>query len=114
MKDWINKRLVFLDQQWPYNFTGIENQIADQTIRIFPNPFTDRISVQLAANIHGEASAEIFSSGGVLVRKINFVIRNGLAELNLSGNNQLSPGLYVLKIRQNNRILLTEKVVRKP
>jgi len=114
MKNWISQRLTWLDQQWPYNFTGIENQIADRTIRIFPNPFTDRITVQLAASIHGEASAEIISSGGALVRRINAVIRNGQAELNFSGTNKLSPGLYVLKISQNNRTVLTEKIVKKP
>ena len=114
MKNWISQRLTWLDQQWPYTVTGSDELLAAQSHSIYPNPFTDRITVQLAASIHGEASAEIISSGGALVRRINAVIRNGQAELNFSGTNKLSPGLYVLKISQNNRTVLTEKIVKKP
>lgn len=113
MKDWITKRLTFLDQQWPYDFTGIENQIVSQSISVFPNPFADRLTVQLATTISGDGTAEIVSLSGVLLRKNNIVFQNGQVELDFSGNNSLSPGLFVLRITQNNRVLLTEKVVKK-
>ncbi len=114
MKDWITKRLAFLDQQWPYDFTGIENEFVSQSISIFPNPFTDRLTVQLAQTFNGEGIAEIVSLGGVLLRKSNIVIQNGQIQLDFSGNNSLSQGLYVLRINQNNRVLLTEKIVKRP
>ncbi|MBW8331657.1 MAG: CotH kinase family protein [Prolixibacteraceae bacterium] len=114
MKDWITKRLTFLDQQWPYDFTGIENEFVSKSISIFPNPFTDRLTVQLAPTFNGEGTAEIVSLGGVLLRKNNIVVQNGQVQLDFSGNNSLSPGLYVLRINQNNRVLLTEKVVKRP
>ena len=114
MKDWITKRLIFLDQQWPYNFTGIENQILSQSISIYPNPFTNRLTVQLAPTINGDGTAEIVGLSGMLIRKYNIAIQNGQIELDFSGNNLLEPGLYVLRINQNNRTLLTEKVVKRP
>ena len=114
MKDWITKRLAFLDQQWPYDFTGYDNQFVSQSISVFPNPFTDRLTVQLDATINGGGTAEIFSSGGMLIRRQNIVIQNGQIQLDFSGNISLSSGIYILRINQNNRILLTEKVVKRP
>lgn len=113
MKDWITKRLAFLDQQWPYDYTGIENEFVSKSISIFPNPFTDRLTVQLAPTFNGEGTAEIVSLGGVLLRKNNIVVQNGQVQLDFSGNNSLSPGIYILRINQKNRVLLTEKVVRR-
>lgn len=113
MKDWITNRLTFLDQQWPYNFTGIENQIVAQSISVFPNPFTNRLTIQLAPIVNGDGTAEIVSLSGVLLWKTTIVIQNGQAELNFSGDNSLNPGLHVLRITQNNRVLLTEKVVKR-
>ncbi len=113
MKNWITSRLAFLDQQWPYDFTSIENQLADHSISIFPNPFNDRLTVQIAPIFNGEGTVEMFSSGGMLIRKQNIVIQNGQIQLGFSGNKSLIPGIYILRINQNNRILLTEKVVKK-
>ncbi len=113
MKNWLTSRLAFLDQQWPYDFTGAENEFVFQSISIFPNPFNDRLTVQLAPGINGEGIAEIVSLGGVLLRKSNIVIQNGQVQLDFSGNKSLSPGLYVLRINQHNRVLLTEKIVRR-
>jgi pectate lyase len=113
MKSWITSRLAFLDQQWPYDFTSNENQLADHSISIFPNPFNDRLTVQLAPTFNGEGTAEIFNSGGMLIRKQNIIIQNGQIQLDFSGNKSLSPGIYILRINQNNGILLTEKVVKR-
>jgi len=112
MKNWISERLIYLDNMWPYDFTGSENQMASQAISIFPNPFSDRISIQLNSNENDNGVAEVFSSSGMLVWKSNIVIQNGQIHLIFSGSNSLKPGLYVLKVTCNNRILLTEKVVK--
>ncbi|MDP3431675.1 MAG: CotH kinase family protein [Bacteroidota bacterium] len=114
MKNWITSRLAFLDQQWPYDFTGYENQFVSQSTSIFPNPFNDRLTVQLAPTVNGEGIAEIFSSGGMLIRKQNIDIQNGQIQLDFSGNNSLSPGIFILRINHNNRVLLAEKVVKRP
>jgi len=112
MKDWITKRLAFLDQMWPYDFTGNENQLASQTCKIFPNPFTDKLMVQLAPTLNGKAYAEIFSAGGSLLRKNSVDIQNGQTQLEFTGRNTLSSGLYMLRISMNGRIVGSEKLVK--
>lgn len=113
MKNWISDRLSYLDYQWPYNFTGTGDNLVSQSQSVFPNPFTDQLTIQLAPDYNGTGRAEIYSMSGSLLLKSNVVIQNGEIQLEFSGKNTLSSGLYVLKISQNNRILLSEKVIRR-
>ena len=112
MKDWITKRLAFLDQMWPYDFTGNENQLALQTSKVFPNPFTDKLTVQLAPTLNGMGYAEIFSAGGALLRTNSVNIQNGQIQLEFTGRNSLSAGLYMVRISMNNKILVSEKIMK--
>lgn len=113
MKNWIENRLSYIDSQWPGEFTGSKDQLASQSHSISPNPFTDRLTVRLAPTYNGTGWAEIYSMGGTLLLKSNVTIQNGQTQLEFSGRNTLSSGLYVLRINQNNRILLTEKVMKR-
>jgi len=114
MKTWITQRLAYLDKMWPYDFTGNENQLTSQTHSIYPNPFTNQINIQLAPSVNGNGTMELFNTGGLLIRHENIEIQNGQIQFEFAGIKTLAPGLYVLRINQNNRLLLTEKVVKKP
>lgn len=113
MKNWITDRLSYLDYQWPYNVTGTENQLLSGAHSIYPNPFTNMLTVQLAQGYTGAARAEIYNPGGSLVQELNIVFQNGNVQLKFSENNLRSTGLYVLRISQDNRILLTAKVMKR-
>ena len=113
MKNWIADRLSYLDYQWPYNFTGTDNNLISQSQSIYPNPFSDQLTIHLSPDNNGAGCAEIYSTSGSLLLKSNVIIQNGVIQLEFSGRNTLSSGFYVLKISQSNRILLTEKVVRR-
>ena len=112
MKDWIKKRLVFLDQQWPYNFTGTEGQLASNSYAIFPNPFNQKLTIQLNPAISGDGFAEIFSTSGSLLQKRRITIENGQIDLVFSGMNPLNPGLYMVRIIHDEQILLTDKIMK--
>jgi len=112
MKEWIKKRLVFLDQQWPYNFTETIGQLAANSYTIFPNPFHEKLTIQLSPTISGDALAEIFSTDGSLIQKQRISIVNGQINLGFSEMNSLIPGLYMVRITRNDQILLTEKVMK--
>ena len=112
MKSWITQRLAYLDKMWPYDFTGNENQLASHSLSIYPNPFTDRLNIQLSTLENGMGYAELSNIGGTLIRKINIEIQNGQSQFEFSEIKILTPGMYVLRITQNNKILLTEKVAK--
>ena len=113
MKNWITDRLSYLDYQWPYNFTGTGDNLVSQTHSVYPNPFSDQLTIRLSPDDNGVGWAEIYSMSGSLLQKSTAEIQSGVIQLVFSGRNTLSSGLYVLKISQNNRVLLTEKVVRR-
>jgi hypothetical protein len=113
MKNWIENRLAYLDYQWTYDLTGNNYDLVLQSQSVYPNPFSDQLTIHLAPNFTGFVWAEIYSINGSLLLKSGVVIQGGEIRLEFSGKNTLGRGLYVLKISQNNRILLTEKVVRR-
>lgn len=113
MKNWIGQRLVWLDQQWPYNFTANENQLAAHPFSIFPNPFSDLLNIRLSSDVgYGEAYAELCGMDGALLRKIKIEIQDDQIQLRFSGKDALNPGLYLLRISSNGDVLLTEKIVK--
>jgi hypothetical protein len=111
MKNWMNQRLTWLDQQWPYTVTGSDELLAAQSHSIYPNPFVDRLTVKLASAQSGDIVSELYNSGGILVSKSKANVQNGEIQLNFS-ENKLLPGLYTIRLTRNNRVLLTEKIVK--
>lgn len=113
MKDWITQRLAYLDKNWYYNFTPVEDPLALKAGSVYPNPFDNQITVQWANEAKGEASAELFSMSGTLVWKKNIGLHRGELVLDVEENKALNPGMYLLRIHQNGKVQLTEKVVKR-
>lgn len=111
MRNWITQRLAWLDQQWPYDLTRNGDLLAFQGKAVFPNPFTDCIAVRLGIHQSGYVVAELYHSGGNLIFKNEVQVDGNEIRLNFSEIN-LSPGIYLLRVTQNGRVLLTEKIVK--
>ena len=81
-----------------------ENKIESE-LRIFPNPFQNKINID-AENIL-VFSVKIFSCLGELVG--NFKI-NGKNNFSLVFGDNLSPGIYLLKVHTDKKVLLKRLV----
>lgn len=114
MKSWLNSRLTWLDQQWPYDFTNTREQLANQSGLVYPNPFTNRLILQFSPEFSGAGTAELFNAVGKLVRKEGINMGAGQVQLEFQGQNVLQPGLYMLRIRKDDQILLTRKIIKQP
>lgn len=112
MKTWIKNRLSYLDQSWPYIFDEVNDVLAETQFSVFPNPFSDRLSVEISSGISGTGTAEFFNGSGALVRTAPVDLQNGRCALDLSGANSLNAGFYFLKIVCNRKVILTQKVVK--
>lgn len=113
MKSWITQRLAFLDQQWPGEVTGIGDPLAYRAHTVYPNPFDDELTILFGPGTEGNVVAEIFSISGTLLLKSSGPVRNGSLSLNFDRQNYLPPGIYVLRITQDKRVLLTGKIVKR-
>lgn len=113
MKDWINKRMMFLDQWWSPSYFGPDQPVEEKPVSVYPNPFAEQLNVQLASTEFGKATVEIYGSSGILIRKMEVDIKeNNQIALEFSENNQLKPGIYLLRITSYNKVILNEKVVK--
>lgn len=79
-----------------FYFTGITGEIKMEDNRIFPNPFSDNITVEFA-DLKPGCRLKIFNSNGALVYSENLV--KNKSTLNL---NSLPPGIYLFCIEENN------------
>jgi hypothetical protein len=111
MKNWIAQRLAFLDGQWIDEATGAGSLIVPQRFSVYPNPFSNRLTVQLPSGISGKLLVELYNSTGSLVRSNEVAVTGGDLQLNFTGTDKLVPGLYLYKLVQNNRLLASGKVV---
>jgi bacillolysin len=103
---------LFDKAKWPVyfatgtrNITGQKDPVlysGGQTITVYPNPFTDNLSVQIPGDLSGKGVFEVLNHMGQIVYSGNY---------NSSGKEtvsiplgELSPGYYILRLRNENRI----------
>ncbi len=86
--------------------TKIQNQAAASNVTVFPNPFTDKINIQLL-NDNQQTEVSIYNAIGKLCRKE--MISEKQNEINLS---ELKSGIYFLKISSDGKIDETIRVIK--
>lgn len=80
------------------------NEISQNQLSVFPNPFTDQIVV---SGINNEANAVLTDISGKIAG--NYILKNNQP---ITGLNQLKAGVYLLKVTQGDRQFVS-KVVKK-
>ena len=88
------------------NVTGITglDAIADVAVKVYPNPFTNNVSVRSSAVI---SQVDLFDVTGTLVKTISSIESNTV-ELNTE---ELSAGIYFVKMNSVNGTLV-KKIVK--
>ena len=112
MKSWITQRLAFLDGEWPGKITNTDKLLATNKCAVYPNPFGDELTIYFNSAIEGDIGIDVYSINGLLLKSFQSVVQSGNLRLDFSGNNRISQGIYLLKVKQNNRILSTMKVIK--
>jgi len=89
---------------YTYKWTGIESNSANTNYNIYPNPTSDWIEIETMTS--EELLITILDlSGKVLIKKISL----GSSRVNLTN---LHEGLYILKIKQSDKVLETRKIIK--
>jgi len=89
-------------------YTGIsENPRQTTDFNVFPNPVTDKLTVEFSTNPYG-AEVELFDITGRLQATIRIGQNSEKTEIDISG---LKPGIYLLKLRDGDRVIGMKKVV---
>ncbi|MDQ3190328.1 MAG: CotH kinase family protein [Bacteroidota bacterium] len=106
MKDWINNRLIWMDNNLPGNCpdVGIENnEQVVSSFNVFPNPFNELLSFSYYIAISSEVKIDVVNALGVIVYQ-NY-------EKNISGlhngkinTNEFPKGIYLITLTVNDKI----------
>ena len=93
--------------------TGIGNEIAQSEIKgIYPNPFTDNLSVEYYLAEKTQTELSIYNSFGEIVFETeNLENKPGLHTKNISLS-QLAKGVYFVILKSGGIVIQTEKIVK--
>jgi len=86
--------------------TSVENIAQESTFTVYPNPATNKISIETHGNLLGETTICIFNMNGAILQLEKFQSQN-LIEMEVSA---MAKGIYLLKI-QNKAGVETKKLV---
>ncbi len=87
-----------------FNGTSVE-LLSEKTLRVYPNPFIDQLSIELPISEGQSILAEIYNSAAVCVYSNRTVSEETIRIENLSN---LKSGLYILKLQAGKEIYTTK------
>lgn len=87
-------------------FVNIKNLNDNNSIKIYPNPFSTQTTLQVD-NLFHNATIKVYNCVGQTVK----VIKNISGQTIILQRDNLSSGLYFLQLTQDNKILTTDKIV---
>jgi hypothetical protein len=114
LKDWVNKRLAWLDVNIPNVVTGLEASEAKQGFswRVYPNPSVGEVKVQFETEEAGMMVVQLYdAAGGRIELSERVVSEPGEYKLNLASST-LAPGLYLVQVHFGGRQWIEKVIVR--
>jgi hypothetical protein len=114
MKDWIEQRLLWMDQQ--FNLTGTigDNQLANiYETYAFPNPFSEQVTIRLRLYNTADVKVSVFDMTGRLIYSEDKHCKPGVNDFIISEEwFRSQQGFYIYEIRLNGEKFMTGKIVK--
>jgi large repetitive protein len=90
------------------------NDVAAAEVKVFPNPFTGSLKINISAPSSQNISLKMFDISGKLIFSKNLGQVNGIRTENLSSSQlgELVPGTYILQVITNDKNLKTIKLIK--
>jgi len=105
-KSWINRRLMWLDENMIGQATGNEEETARPVFRIFPNPASDYLYVESDDIIR---QVSVYSLTGILLNDLKDTGRYTIS-VDVSG---MKPGLYIINVNTASGKIFSSKFLKK-
>lgn len=78
------------------------NSFNKTDLKVFPNPFADKIQIHFKTNLNNLVSINLYSLNGQLIRNESVFLKNNMITLN--GLESLKTGIYVVQVRTDNAL----------
>jgi len=112
LKGWVVSRLSWMDANMPRLITAVENNPADFSVELFPNPFNDQVQIKYTLTTAGVVSVEIFDVLGRSVKSIRESKEEpGTYHTQVTTQN-LAIGTYYYKASVGNGKVISGKLIK--
>jgi CotH kinase protein len=113
LKTWLANRLKWMDQNMPeeYIVTATEPSFEKMKVTVFPNPFIDKLQVNIINEIAEKATITVSNGLGkqVYTKSVDLKTGENLFEIPFDGN---SPEILFVKVKKANGEVVLQKAVK--
>ena len=88
------------------------NTVSKSFVQISPNPYMDKLNVNFVSDENGNAECRLINTSGIVVKRIQSTITKGYNNLQLADLSYQSPGLYIVTIVINGKVIASQKVLK--
>ena len=104
---------INIDGSFTYSVVKMVRFIASKSfIQISPNPYLDKLNVNFVSDESGSAEYRLTNASGNVVKRIQSTITKGYNNVQLENLNYQSPGLYIVSIVINGKVIASQKVLK--
>jgi hypothetical protein len=112
LKNWISQRLTSLNYSLPGECDGtIPVHVDEFFANVFPNPFNERLEVQIGSETNLAVQLQIFSSSGTMIRNQRIQVIGGINQIEINSVN-LPRGMYIYRIFKGDIEIVTDKIIK--
>ena len=101
--------VTYYDYIYLNDILGVINNVINPEIRLFPNPVSDVLNIQMSSIGEGTSKITLFNAYGQIVFEESAIFSTGTYILPTSS---LSNGLYIVKITLDNNAVVTAKFIK--
>lgn len=102
LKDWISRRLDWLDTHMPGTLNGCSmtalNEVEKVNFEVYPNPFRSSVSIELGTELFGYGQIKLLDARGIVIHSKEFISKGLAQKFELNNLDDLSSGIYFLEV----------------
>ncbi len=81
-------------------------------VQIFPNPYMEKINVNFTSEEDGKAEVRLINIKGQVVADNKSLVVKGYNKLQLKDLSTQMPGLYIIDVILNGKVINTQKIIK--
>jgi hypothetical protein len=111
-------RLKQVDNNGSYNYSVVKpvrignNNNQKIAVQVMPNPYMDKLKVNIESQTYGKAQIRMISAWGRAVKTLAANINKGFNDLQLEDLSNQLPGVYVINVVVNGQSIGTLKIIK--
>lgn len=103
LKAWLSKRLIWLDQNFPKEYTILSTVDTQRTIQVYPNPFVEVIHLEINAAEKETAAIKLWSITGQRLFEKYFDLNVGYNAVKIDVNPSVVGNNFILEVNKGGK-----------